>query len=184
MKQYTLFIALLLCSLLFALRSPQGIYAHVLEKSGTVGGVIHIDPDDDPIVGQTSTIIIELKDTSGQLSKDTCACTFQIRSEGKTLYEQPLFKGISEAEPQNIIIPYVFPRRDIYELQVKGAPTNGGTFQEFSLDYSIRVSRELSNKAPLRENVSFLSTHIPYIIGVGIILAFIIGALLRKRLSQ
>lgn len=184
MKHYAFIIILVLCSLLFALRSPQRMSAHVLEKSGTVGGIIHIDPDDDPIVGQISTIIIELKDTSGQLSRDRCICTFQIRSSGKILYEQPLFQNVTETEPRNVVISYTFPRRDIYELQVKGIPTNGGGFSEFTLDYSIRVSREISEKAPLRENVSFLSTHIPHIVGVGIIIVFIIGALLRKRFAQ
>lgn len=177
-------LLLILSALVFTLFYPSVSLAHTLKQDGAIHGAIHIDPDDDPIVGQQSTIIIELKDTDGKLSGNNCSCTFQISSEEKILYEQPLFQGASEANLQNIIIPFTFPRRDIYELKVKGIPANGGTFRAFSINYSIPVSREVSDKASLQKNVSFLSTYMPYIIGAGVIIIFIVAALIRKRLPQ
>ncbi|MEN9407137.1 MAG: hypothetical protein RLZZ455_353 [Candidatus Parcubacteria bacterium] len=179
MKQPT---TLLLLFLSLFILFPQTSHAHILEKSGTIGGVIHIDPDDDPIVGQESSIMIELKDTESLLTKDNCTCSFEIISEGKTLYEQPLFQGIENSD-QSIAIPYTFPRRDIYLLRIKGQALDK-EFNPFTLEYSIRVSREQSEKKSLTSSVSFLSTHLPHTIGVGIIILFIAGALLRKRLAQ
>ncbi len=179
MKQPT---TLLLLFLSVFILFPQTSHAHILEKSGTIGGVIHIDPDDDPIVGQESSIMIELKDTESHLTKDNCTCSFEIISEGKTLYVQPLFQGIENSD-QSIAIPYTFPRRDLYILRVKGEPT-GNEFTPFAFEYTIRVSREYSEKKTLTNNISFLSTYLPYTIGIGIIILFIAGALLRKRLAQ
>jgi hypothetical protein len=61
------FWVLLLIVLLLDIQLPQAS-AHVLLSNNTVGGVLHIDPEDDPIAGQPAKFYIELKDKQNQFT--------------------------------------------------------------------------------------------------------------------
>jgi hypothetical protein len=109
-------------------------FAHVLKTDGTIGAVLHIDPEDDPIAGQDASIFFEFKDTKNQFKVENCNFNVVITEDGQELSRQQLADSSSH-------IIYSFPHKGIYTVTVSGVPNNG-SFQQFSLSYDVRVARE------------------------------------------
>lgn len=117
------------CSLLFTASAG----AHVLETEGTIGAVLHIDPDDDPIAGEKSGIYFEIKDKTNRFKAQDCNCRLIIERAGQTIYDQPFTR--SEGGE------FTFPARDVYTVKAVGVPKSSGAFDSFQLSYDIRVQR-------------------------------------------
>lgn len=147
------------------------VFAHVLKTDGNVGAVVHIDPEDDPIVGQETTIYFDIKDKSGKFNAENCDCIFIVKKAGNNIFSQPL-KGT--------IGSYNFPEKNIYTLELKGTPKAEGQFDAFTLSYDVRVEREgdaesvTTSDIPSESNpfINFLVEHVPHIIIIGIVLLF------------
>ncbi len=123
------FVLFSLCSIFFIIVSPILVEAHVLETSNTVGGVLHISPDDNPIVGEPTRFFVEIKDTSGLFDWETCGCQLSIWRDNGELYADNFSENGVE---------YVFDKKGVYEIRVAGKKP------DFLLTYSVRVSREES----------------------------------------
>ncbi len=102
------------------------VMAHALKTDGTLGAILHIDPDDSPIAGDLSTFVFEFTTTNGQFSIDQCQCQVSITQSDKEVYHQQL---------SDIAFTYVFPEKDIYQLTVTGKP-------QFKLKWDIRVEKQ------------------------------------------
>jgi hypothetical protein len=123
--------------ILVAIALPTSIAsAHVLKTDGTMGVVLHINPDDNPISGQSTNYVLYFNDTTGKFSLPGCLCGISISENGAVIAKNSLDVS-SQQESSNI---FVFPRPDVYTLHVTGSPKESGTFQPFSLDYIVRVS--------------------------------------------
>lgn len=125
--------------------SPEHAYAHILKTDGTIGGVVHIQPDDDPVVGQPSEVYVELKDTSGAFNASICDCRVLIRNRTEELYTQVLPILEAAAGTLSSSFTYTFPSTDIYSLTITGKAQNG-EFEDFSLSYEFRVDNEPVNE--------------------------------------
>jgi hypothetical protein len=117
---------------------PQPVFAHILQTDGTIGAVLHIDPADDPLVGEPASFFFEFKDRAGKFSVDTCSCVFWVMQNGTTVFSQPL---------TGPTVAYTFPKRGAYQVGVTGEPLEAGSFSPFRLAYDLRVSRT-GNKQP------------------------------------
>ena len=127
-----------------ALASQQAD-AHALEVDGSISGVLHIEPDDQPSSGRRSPFIIFIDDASGRFTLSGCDCTLTVRSAGKTLATQAL-------QPDAQGIPagsFTFPNAGTYDLIVRGAPREQNAFQPFTLDYPERVAQGPVHGSPL-----------------------------------
>lgn len=161
---------------LFILLGIHCASAHILKIDGTVGGVLHIDPNDEPIAGAPSHLVLDLKDTSGKFSIENCNCTISVVSEGKQI-----FSGKIGSTTSNTL--YTFPSAGIYSViaegSVKSGAQGGTAFQSFKLSYDIRV--EEGNGAPqeLSTLQKILGQHALHIIIFGG--AIIIGIILTIR---
>lgn len=115
--------------------------AHVLKSNGTVGAVMHVTPDDDPIAGQESSFYFEFKDTEGKFKPTLCECTVRIKKAGREIYTQPLFSANTDPSLSNTSFSYTFPEKNIYTLTIEGKPTIVNGFTPFTLSYDLRVDR-------------------------------------------
>ncbi len=162
---------LMLAGLLLGI--PQIASAHVLKTSGTVGAVIHIDPADDPIVGQPSTLFFEFKDKLNKFRVQECDCQVVISRAGQELTRQPLVPS-PEADSTQSTYPYIFPEKGIYTIKVEGRSPSQ-SFEPFQLSYELRVSRiGQAQKRPIPR-------HSVHIIGVGIILIYTAFLLIKEK---
>lgn len=165
-----LFILLLFLLIL----SPTISYAHVLEKDGTIGAVVHITPDDDPIVGEQSSFFFEFKDTTDKFKPQDCDCVVTILKNGQEIYRQSLFQDNSNPTLSNASFTYIFSEKNIYTVLIQGKPNTQNAFQPFTLSYDLRISREKQTREPttpwLAKN---LFPIVIGIIGVGVAITLI-----------
>lgn len=143
MKINKIFVALLVF-LGLVIVTTQIAYAHVLKYDGTIGAVLHVNPDDDPIVGQPTNFFFEFKDKEGKFKPEYCNCKVTITTEGKEVYSGDLFETVSNPDLTNASFSFVFPSKNIYKITVHGVATDN-SFQEFTLVYDVRVARVSEN---------------------------------------
>jgi hypothetical protein len=124
------------------------VYAHVLQTDGSIGAVLHMDPEDDPIAGEQTGFFFEFKDTSGKFNPQNCSCTFSVIEDGKQLFTQPLFQNASSSSLTSASLFYTFPEKNVYQVKVAGQSQTPGQFQSFTLTYDVRVARQTINSNP------------------------------------
>ncbi len=182
MKQKVLL--LVLCLVLFG-AVAQRSEAHVLQKSGSVGAVLHVSPEDDPIVGEQSGFFFEFKDKEGKFKPGNCTCTVIILEDGKEVYTQLLFENNPNPSLSDASFSYTFPEKNIYQLKVVGRPKSQPSFAPFTLVYDIRVARESEPSTSLQKTKfslgSFLSGHIPHTIIAVVTLILVWYFLFKKK---
>jgi hypothetical protein len=139
------FVLFLITTFFFMAPSDQ-VRAHILKTDGTIGAVIHVDPDDDPYVGVPSGLFFELKDTTGKFVQDECECMISIRTGDILIDSFPLSHGDTT---------YTFANKGIYTITLAGKPKQPESFQSFSLTYDIRVARESGDTQPKQNTQSW-----------------------------
>lgn len=132
---------LILILTLFLLVSNK-VYAHVLESDGSIGAVMHVTPDDDPIAREESGFYFEFKDKTSKFKPENCICTFSIEKNGEQIFTQNLFANNSDPSLSNASINFTFPEKNIYKIVITGQPKISGDFEAFALEYDLRVERE------------------------------------------
>jgi hypothetical protein len=137
MKTKILFILFVACCLL-----PVAVSAHILKTDGNIGLTIHVNPDDDPIVGSPASFFMEIVDKTAKFKPTDCTCTAQILNNGTQIYSAPLF-STAQANDVNAapFFSYTFPETGIYTVAISGEPKTADAFQKFSINYDLRVSR-------------------------------------------
>ncbi len=159
-------------SLAVFLASSSTVSAHFQEMDGSVSALVHIIPDDSPIVGEKSVVEFAITDSHGKFDALQCNCSVSLRRNGSEIVTVPL-SDTSSAQ-------LVFPQRGVYELILIGTPKDGSTFQPFSLSYDVRVSREQT--APAYTNMmSISSMQVCMVLIILLIAAVAMVTIMKKR---
>lgn len=160
------------CIALFFACIPLAASAHIVKTDGTIGALLHIYPDDDPIATEPAVLNFAFTGRTSHLDLSQCDCSLVVSEAGHQLSRQAI---PSSAKNGNyaITINYAFPKRDVYTLSLQGKPIGGTAFQTFKLNYDIRVQRE-----PVKKTSSQTTEIIAYST-LGVVLAF--GALVGLR---
>lgn len=172
MKKVAIFLLILV--FLFA---PKKTFAHFLLTDGTIGAVLHIDPDDDPIAGGQASFFFDFKDKSNKFTLNQCTCQFTLLENGKEITSQPLISVPNTTTTANA--SFTFPKQDIYKVKVTGQPLAKGEFAPFTLTYALRVTRTISTLPPTE---NFFSKHLVQIVGIGFIALFLIFASIKQSI--
>ncbi|GEM_PF-1307400 len=192
-KKIPLLLFRILCfSFFFLILDTQYIipdaYAHILKTDGSIGAVLHIDPEDDPIAGQQAGFFLEFKDRLGRFKPGNCDCKAVILAKGREIYSQPLIDQSSE-NGDSATFTFTFPSKGEYQLKIDGSPREagkslgGGSFAPFELGYDIDVDREVQT-GPLDRIKSVASySHFGHYVAAAIVLVFFIFALIKQRLD-
>ena len=120
--------------LLAAMHAPAAM-AHLLQTDGDVGVLMHVDPGDEPVVGETSTFMFEITDRREKFSLERCDCRLRVMLNDKEVFNEPL-KGEQSA---SAAVPFVFPDAGIYHAQITGNPRPGEALQAFRVVFDVRV---------------------------------------------
>jgi hypothetical protein len=129
-KKFSFAILALILSIIIL---PQTVSAHVLvnDASGTVGAVLHIVPDDDPVAGQTAKLFFDVQ--TERLNEKTTVLTV-VNNATHEEAKLPV-----KVEGSSIVAEYVFPIQGIYQLTLTVAAD-----KEYTFVYSQRVSRAVN----------------------------------------
>jgi hypothetical protein len=113
---------------------PQTASAHVLvnDTSDTVGAVLHIVPDDDPVAGQTANLFFDVQ-TERLNEKTTMLAVMNSATHEEA--QLPV-----KMDGNSITAEYIFPTQGIYQLTLTVAAD-----KEYTFVYSQRVSRGVSS---------------------------------------
>lgn len=128
----------IILGMVFYVNSAQ---AHELQTDGSIGVVMHIDPDDDPIVGKPSTLSFEVTDSSKHFSPANCDCNLEIESGGKQLVNSLLQPDASNQSIFSFSLPFTFAQKGSFDVTFSGHPKVSGAFSDFKVLYQVPVSR-------------------------------------------
>src|SRR5579884_3968741 len=154
-------------------------YAHVLKSDGSIGAVMHIDPNDDPVANSPATFFFEIKDKTNKFTPQNCDCRVDIYENGKVIYSDSLFVGGSSNNISSPVFQYTFPQKDVYQVKVVGTPQQTGDFQPFTLTYDLRVDKDVGSQSA-QGQPSWLSSHLYLLIGLAVI-AVVCGLAFVKK---
>lgn len=157
---------------------PSSSEAHELRTAGSVGVILHTDPDDDPIIGQTTSFFFDVTDRDSKFTQSQCTCKMEITEGGRSIFETVLtpVSGVTYGGS------FVFPNRSVYTIIFKAIPRDT-SFQSFSVTYPLRVSL-LAEPTSATESTSidsWLRAHWYYPVGGTMVLLLGLGGLLLRR---
>lgn len=158
-----------LCVIFLQLTSH--ISAHTRTLTEGINIVMHIDPDDDPIVNKQATFTIQFSDEKKQFKLSDCHCVASISNENKTIYAKTL---INKSENEGTFT-FTFPEGGIYSVQIAAYPKTEETFQYFTYTTDIQVNRPLTKAENNRWR------YIPAITVVSLIFFFFVISKYNKR---
>lgn len=133
--------------LLLSVLIATPVAAHTVKVSGDVGGLLHIEPYDNPVAGKPALAWIALTKRGGQLIPlAQCNCQLAVypepHTEGVTPpLLKPRLRAVSAQQYQGVPgAEIVFPKAGAYELEFSGTPKAGASFRPFQLSYTVNVS--------------------------------------------
>jgi len=105
---------------------------HQTESSKGVSVTMHVTPEDEPIAGRSSKILVtKVKPNRGRFSWKSCRCYLRISdSAGKVVLNRKARRSQS----------FTFPRASAYEIVFSGRVKRGGSFKRFRVDFAVRAS--------------------------------------------
>jgi hypothetical protein len=164
--------------------------AHFLATDGTIGAVVHVDPNDQPIAGSEAYFFFAFKDKANKFQPQNCKCIFEIVQNGKKIYSQQFLQNNTNPNLNTVSFTYFFPQPDVYEIKIIGRSIKSNAFQPFTLKWNFRVEKQTNEqtKTGQESNKNFFSTHIMGIISISILIicfiAYCLHNLYRKHIPS
>jgi len=118
--------------LMLAISAATPAPGHQTESNKGVSVTMHVTPDDEPVSGQESRIIVsKVRPSRGTFSFKTCACYLRISdSAGNVVLNRKAKRTMT----------FTFPRATAYELLFTGRVKRGSKFKRFRVTFAIRAS--------------------------------------------
>ncbi|MGI8419015.1 MAG: hypothetical protein ACR2LN_00040 [Candidatus Levyibacteriota bacterium] len=162
---------------------PQQVFAHFLATDKSIGAVLYVDPNDEPIAGSQASFFFEFKDKENKFDPQNCDCTFLIKENGNKIYSQPLFQNSDKASLSNAHVVYTFPQKDIYQVQVIGKPNPPNEFAPFTLSWDFRIDQEANPKSN-QSNSNFNTNFLRYLLIFGVATVIIVAFFIKNLMSN
>lgn len=153
--------------------APGAAFAHESKQSGDTIVFLHVNPNDEPVVGEPASFYMLITKNRYQFPIEECVCTVSVLdTKGEVLVKKEFTGELGSAR-----VPYIFEKAGIYSIKIEGDPKTVGLFEPFSLSFEKRV--EPGSYLNLLKDKKFLS----YAIGIFFLLAFA-GMYTRKYIKR
>lgn len=187
-NQHSYYLFWLSC-IIISLTNIQPTSAHKVKISADVGATIHIEPNDNPRAGVSAQTWFALTRKGGkEIPLNQCNCQLAVYAEPHTPNEpallEPSLKSVNAERYQGIPgAEITFPKAGIYQLQLSGKPTNGGSFKPFKFDFEVTVvGGSTTNNTQTQQNVNISEAQsesklplwaiaLPIVVGLGVAFA-------------
>lgn len=160
----SIFTGVLILGLMAVILPSAAASAHVLKTDGTVGAVLHISPDDDPISGKPNDYIVSFQDTQGHFRLDHCLCSIEFLKDDRSIKKL----DVTAVSPLTSKDTFAFSDPGVYTVRVSGSPKQVDDFPALTLNYVVRVS---SNGSSGNQNFPPLLW-----VGIGLVMVLIVLA--------
>ena len=105
---------------------------HQTESNKGVSVTMHVTPDDEPVSGQSSRIIVsKVRPSRGSFSFRSCACYLRISDSAGNVVLNRKAKRSQK---------FTFPRATAYEIVFTGRVKRGSKYKRFRVTFAIRAS--------------------------------------------
>ena len=105
---------------------------HQTESNKGVSVTMHVTPDDEPVSGQSSRIIVsKVRPSRGSFSFKSCACYLRISDSAGNVVLNRKAKRTQR---------FTFPRATAYEIVFTGRVKRGSSYKRFRVTFAIRAS--------------------------------------------
>lgn len=131
-------IFLISCCLIIAAHCSF-VSAHVLQTSGSVNAILHIEPNDDPEINKLSNFFLDFTDAKEKIDLTSCDCDIRITLDDKEVFAKTNGDEGLVLKPQEINFSYTFLKTGNYELEVAGNPSKSVSWKPFNLKYTIEI---------------------------------------------
>jgi hypothetical protein len=118
----------------------SNVNAHILKTDGSIGIVLHVNPNDEPKASVESNIYIEITDKNKKFDITKCDCKIRILLDDKEILSDTLSQENQNIDLNSPVFKFIFPQIGIYQIRLIGAATNNEDFQKFNINYDIRVA--------------------------------------------
>lgn len=159
------FIAIPIVSLLFVVLVPIIASAHVLQVDGSMGAVLHINPDDNPTAKIPINFELSFQDSAEAFDLAHCDCDISFIAHGSVVKTMPLAASGATFSSDT----FTFPKADVYVFHVTGKPKTGTHFKPFALDYTVRVG---SGQTDMQQMPLLLWVGLGMVVGLILLLAY------------
>ncbi|GGJ31828.1 hypothetical protein [Deinococcus roseus] len=113
--------------------------AHEVEKDGNVGALIHIEPDDAPVVGNNTTWF-EVNQKGGiPITLKNCICTLKVYAGSYKAGVKAQSTPKLSTDKNHLKATVNLPVSGAYTLVLSGKPRAGSDFNAFTLQWVVRA---------------------------------------------
>jgi hypothetical protein len=131
-------------TLVLTIFSASLVLAHEVETDHNLSALMHIEPNDHPVVGQEAKFFFTFKGDHEKFDQADCSCTFAIFKAGKNVWSGPAYV---DHQDQSLLVDgpafrFVFPEAGQYKVDLIGQPKSGANFTSFTLSYEVEVSED------------------------------------------
>lgn len=158
------------------------VQAHETESDAGISALLHIDPNDQPVVGKEAKLFFTFTDASGKFEIQRCDCVITL-FQNDTQVDQRIVDVANTAFASVGSYPLytrTFADAGVYKVELVGKPKDGATFGEFSLHYDVRVEEPGAMGTMEADHHTMMQQHLGHIIIFGVGLAAAIGLLIRN----
>lgn len=143
--------------------------------------LLHINPNDQPTTGATSTLIFEFTDKKGRFSLENCDCQFTINFDEKPIFIKKSSDSDVTKKENEISFNFTFPHKGRYDVDVEGKPLSGEIFSEFGFDFDANVLENQTAATLLNNNhwIHHWGGHLIHIILFGTAIAISVIVIVR-----
>ena len=115
-----------------ALLCASAASAHQTATNNGVTVTAHVTPDDEPIAGATSLILVpKVKTRTGRFTWATCRCTVEVSNSAREVVRR------GRAGPRT---EFTFPEPGAYRIQVAGRVKRGAGWRWFKVSFVVRAN--------------------------------------------
>jgi hypothetical protein len=112
--------------------SASAALAHQTDSNRGVSVTVHVTPDDEPVSGQPSRVIVsKVRPGSGRFAWKSCKCYLRISDSAGNVVLNRRAKRTTR---------FTFPRATAYEIVFSGRVKRSGGYKRFRVSFAIRAS--------------------------------------------
>jgi hypothetical protein len=132
---------------------PQFLFAHEVKLQNDISVTLHMEPQDDPVVGEPGELFLSFKDFQNRFNIDDCDCSAKVFSKDKVLFNGHLSEKAGESFGSNsVVINTIFPKKAIYTVSLI-AKSKTGVFPDVKMDFFVRIARESTGQTAQSRNI-------------------------------
>ncbi len=128
---------------------PGPLWAHETKTAGQFSVLLHMEPQDSPVIGEPAQLFFAVSKAAGELYVDECGCSVTIKRAGKII-STPMLNHADVLYGSNVgVAETIFSTAGLYQVTFVAKPVKTNPFEPFELTFNVRIERQSLTEAPI-----------------------------------